>query len=294
MFSSKDVGRKILILNNNSSPIYCVGEVVTIAKVFSSLTIAAHEHRMNTWTCSEEDPGVCCVFYEDPEETVPLDIEIGDEVFMLKDTAKAKKGQKLKITEYVDGDRRRLVFEGITPGGWVSINYVKKMTDLSKFRFKTIEEYWIDDLIVELTTGTMIRLLSLNHSGPLSDLTIEETYSSMNIVIEGKKHPIPSWSITNKEPSDLKFYFVSKDTAKLMTPLGGMLWNALEAFFDKPLEELENSLKKVDELSFSKKILEFHNKGMAYKGMRIPYQLLTVRDPNKNNKDEKKPDILPF
>jgi hypothetical protein len=134
MFKKSDEKRKIIILDTKGADWLTVGQTCEILEVLNPEQVRLKDGGANkTWVIRSND----IYSYEFVTETP---VEIGDEIFLLKNTQSLKEGEIKKITGFVNNDKSKILVEGILPGGWINICNVTILKNPENFRFRTLGE----------------------------------------------------------------------------------------------------------------------------------------------------------
>lgn len=131
MFTKEDTGKTIIINNTQGHKSAKKGVAYTITQVHNSKTVRLND--TFNWICQSEKD------YEIIGEKSQY--EIGDEVVLKSATTSLDKGYRAKIIDFYDDKQKKLVIEGLIPGGWVDSSKVFKLLDHTKYRVKTLSEF---------------------------------------------------------------------------------------------------------------------------------------------------------
>jgi hypothetical protein len=130
MFKLDDVGKTITIKNTQGHKSVKKNAQYVITQVFNAKTARLND--TINWICNNStDFEVLGIENE---------YEIGDEVVLKSSTTSLDKGHKGKILDFYDDGRKKLVVEGVIPGGWIDSTKVFKLLDPTKYRVKTLCE----------------------------------------------------------------------------------------------------------------------------------------------------------
>jgi hypothetical protein len=167
-------------------------------------------------------------------KSINFDIDEGDKVIILKKTNTHVPGDEAQILGFVEGDKNRIIIDGIFPGGWISRVNVKKKIDPSQYRLLTLDE------LVYMTTFDFViqsSHYSLDQLGkPLSEIEIAYDVDGMSFNETGNQ--IPEWWIVPRD-REVKPYFLRIKTLKELRSMG---------FEDKYHPWMKQASKKLDEL----------------------------------------------
>jgi len=202
-FSSKDIGKKIIILNTLGCTFISVGKEYTIRNV--SEDGGAHFHNCDYYWyahCSDDFK------YLIDENT---DIEIGDWIVVTQSTTTFKKGDERLVIGFLCDDKNKIIIEGTLPGGWVDYTKLCKKIDFSKTRIKKgielIEEYGIQFMSSHFFSKSIAGYLGRN----LIDLSVKQ--AGKDIVVD-ESTIIASRLLTTK-PYEPKILLITSDPKKI-------------------------------------------------------------------------------
>lgn len=204
MFNQEDLGRKIIIKDPIGHSRIEVGNEYIITTVHNGDAVRLND--TYDWICPKHKTAY--VFTQDKFDL----LEAGDEVLLLRGTTTMKKGSRLKIKEFLDVKNKRIVTDGILPGGWISSDNVVKLIDPKKYRIKNLQEIIVDFGMNFYNSLGTTKFMFLAMGRPLSDFKIEQTerwYLKLD-----EKYSFTNDMITEIEnkPLEHKLIIVDKDS----------------------------------------------------------------------------------
>lgn len=201
MFNQEDLGRKIRVKNVLGHSKIKVGYTYTISCIYNESAIRLNDDI--DWVCTDDK---AYVFQED---TFDL-LECGDEVILLNSTTTLKRGSRLKIKEFLDTKRKKIVTYGILPGGWINSEHVVKLIDPNKYRIKNLQEIILDFGIDFYNIIGINKFVFSIMGRALSELKFEQK-DKYNIKLDDKYNfPIQILTETKNKPLECKLVIVDK------------------------------------------------------------------------------------
>lgn len=226
-FGLEHIGKQIVVNNTEGADWLKKGSTYTINKVYNHTKVMFKEVD-NLWTSIKENSWT--LVYNEVQK-----LKEGDEVIMAKETTSLKKGVKTKVKGFVDGDERKLIVEGVIPGGWIRPENVIKVINLEKYRMKKAIEL-VRDFGFKFTD-----MFDLNHAlyfmfgKKLSDLQVIQQSDTL-LMTEPQHFYISSELYTDQpyEPLDLKI--LNKEAIKPYS--NGLATQEIEEILGKSYSEI--------------------------------------------------------
>lgn len=201
-FKNEQLNNRHVIVINNSNPHL---NKYTIASVLAVDDKHIKTNRFTIPRNNDEDIDVLeDVLFDRPG------IGIGSEVTLQKSYNNFKSGQKIIIKDYLDEEKRKIITDGITPGGWIDISNVLVPIDYSLLRYKTLEECAFD---LGPNWYNQNGAVTSKIFGLLGKDLDKNTTSNAYSFVYRNEYSIPGYLVTKKtrEKKDYKVTFITEE-----------------------------------------------------------------------------------
>lgn len=235
-------------------------------------------------------------------------INIGQEVFITKDTCNYVKGDRATVTGWKDDDPTKLIFDKVLPGGWINASGVRALIDISKSRIMTIAEVMASGRNpFEIVPTILLRSYPDLENKSLTELgVIEDFNNGLRLPLSSIKVNIPKSLISTNPPREAVICVSDRQGQidRIMHP-SSPEYSAVRPLMGKPLFEVAQNFKDCKTLSDKYEILRFIIMEKGYfqlpDGMILNSQLIIskYKDEEKNEKKHERQavmadDSLPF
>lgn len=280
MFRPSDVGREIIIHNNNTASYICVGGIYKIKSVINREEVHFEGVTMG-WYGKEEH-------YSFIEEEENKKLNIGDKIKILSDSNSIKKGKETEIKGFLGDNPNKIIVEDIQPAGWINKKRVIKLINLSDYRLPTLMEYIFSNGIIYFSSSMHLHMESAKEMkwGFKLDFlkdNIKQNHIGISYI---KNFTGTIYKRDLKKVDDpfkeFDFFIITKKEAEEIIGTGHSYMELLKDYFGKSLKEVYNY--NINNNNDILKILSMLCAGKNIKtkivGCDLSYHFIKIKDLN--------------